>query len=222
CGPAMTRALPALNRSEFQKNSDFARVWAMAAAEWQSRGSRVSPLPPDQAIAVMAFTMGAHSTFNAAVRVAGRSSQHYRHSFHFKTLHFLLTQALETLRHAQAGPCLDAFQEVCGVQFEAQRGDTVRFGHFRVMSPTESSGHCSGKETLFRVHTCHSMYIQFLSKYLGDWRVLIPPFETFQVTEVTQEGDKSQIHLISAGTHSKYNCEWLRGNATGPCVLGVG
>ncbi|TRZ10083.1 hypothetical protein HGM15179_017017, partial [Zosterops borbonicus] len=72
-------------------------------AEWQSHGSRVSPLSsPDQAIAIMAYTMpDVHRDFNAAVRVAGRSPQQYRKNFHYKMLHFLLTQALRTLRDAQ-------------------------------------------------------------------------------------------------------------------------
>uniref|UniRef100_A0A8D2PW97 NAD(P)(+)--arginine ADP-ribosyltransferase n=1 Tax=Zosterops lateralis melanops TaxID=1220523 RepID=A0A8D2PW97_ZOSLA len=70
CGPEMTAALPAFNHSKFQKNPLFARVWVKAKAEWQSQGSRVSPLSsPDQAIAIMAYTMpDVHRDFNAAVR----------------------------------------------------------------------------------------------------------------------------------------------------------
>ncbi|XP_039569285.1 GPI-linked NAD(P)(+)--arginine ADP-ribosyltransferase 1-like [Passer montanus] len=80
CGPAMTAALPALNSSEFQQNPVFAQAWSKATAEWQRRGSPLSPLAsPAQAIALMAYTMkDVYKKFNDAVRVAGRSSQEYR------------------------------------------------------------------------------------------------------------------------------------------------
>ncbi|NXB67648.1 NARE ribosyltransferase, partial [Struthidea cinerea] len=129
CGRAMAAALPALNRSELQQNPLFAQGWAEATAEWRRRGSRVSPLSsPAQAIALMAYTMdGLYKEFNAAVREAGRSRQEYRDNFHFKTLHFLLSQALGRLRGQK---CHEVFRGVCNIPFKAQRGDTVRFGQF--------------------------------------------------------------------------------------------
>ncbi|NXL15040.1 NAR1 ribosyltransferase, partial [Setophaga kirtlandii] len=99
CGPAMTEALPALNDSEFQENKDFSQAWVKATAEWQKRGSSSSPLSPAEATALMAYKMkDVYRQFNEAVRKAGRSCQEYRYNFHFKTLHFLLTQALQRLR----------------------------------------------------------------------------------------------------------------------------
>ncbi|KAL9869989.1 erythroblast NAD(P)(+)--arginine ADP-ribosyltransferase-like [Geothlypis trichas] len=215
CGPAMTEALPALNGSEFEQNKEFAEVWVKAAAEWQRRGPPESPLSPDQATAIMAFTMGRFTRmFNEAMRVAGRSHQEYRDNFHFKTLHFLLTDALATLRDAQKGQCWDVFLKVCGTQFEAQRGDTVRFGLFVPMFPSKPIGDCSNA-TLLEVHTCHGVEITLFTEDPEPDIVLIPPFETFNVTQYTRQGDKTQIQLRSAGTYSKYNCEWLGGDTTG-------
>ncbi|KAF4802827.1 hypothetical protein TURU_021651 [Turdus rufiventris] len=57
CSRAMKEALPALNRSEFQKNPQFAKLWPMVRAIWQRRGSPVSPLSSsDQAIACSQFS----------------------------------------------------------------------------------------------------------------------------------------------------------------------
>ncbi|XP_071274261.1 erythroblast NAD(P)(+)--arginine ADP-ribosyltransferase-like [Agelaius tricolor] len=213
CGPAMKAALPALNSSEFEQNKEFAEVWVKAAAEWQSRGPPESPLSPDQATAIMAFTMGHFSrTFNDALHVAGRSRQEYRDNFHFKTLHFLLTDALATLRDAQNGQCRDAFLMVCGTRIEAQRGDTVRFSQFMPIFLSKQTGECPG-ETMLEVHTCHGVDVTLFSKHPEHKIVLIPPFETFKVTQYTQEGDKTQIQLQSTGTYSKYNCEWLQGGS---------
>ncbi|NXP96288.1 NARE ribosyltransferase, partial [Passerina amoena] len=208
CGPAMKAELPALNASEFEQNKEFAKVWVKAAAEWQRRGPPESPLSPDQATAIMAFTMdGLSSIFNDAVRVAGRSQQEYRDHFHFKTLHFLLTDALATLRDAQKGQCRDAFLKVCGTQFQAQRGDTVRFGLFMPVFLSKPIGECSNT-TMLELRTCHGVEIQFFTEHPEEKLVLIPPFETFNVTQITQEGDKTQIQLQSTGAFSEYNCVW--------------
>ncbi|XP_064263208.1 erythroblast NAD(P)(+)--arginine ADP-ribosyltransferase-like isoform X2 [Passer domesticus] len=211
CSPAMTAELPALHSYEFHQNKKFAEAWARAKAKWQSRGSPTSPLSPEQATAIMTLTMGGLSDmFNDAVRVAGRSRQEYWYNFHFKTLHFLLTDALATLRDAQKGQCLDVFLWMCGPRFDTQHGDIVRFGQFMSSFLSKPSGQCSDL-MLVELHTCHGVEIQFFTEHPGEGVVLIPPFETFKVTQVTRERDKTQIQLRSTGTFSNYNCEWLRG-----------
>ncbi|XP_059724940.1 erythroblast NAD(P)(+)--arginine ADP-ribosyltransferase-like isoform X2 [Haemorhous mexicanus] len=220
CGPAMTVALPALNRSEFEQNPLFGQAWVKATAEWQSRGSPVSPLSsPAQAIALMAYTMNdLYKKFNDAVRVAGSSSQEYRDNFHFKTLHFLLTQALVTLRDTQGSQCHNVYRGVHGVRFKAEYGDIVRFGQFTSASQSGTTAQQFGIDTLFYVHTCHGAVIQEFSNYPGEKEVLIPPFETFEVIEESQEGDRAWIQLRSTGIFSKYSCEWLGGDTTGGSV----
>ncbi|NWY34827.1 NARE ribosyltransferase, partial [Pheucticus melanocephalus] len=226
CVPAMNTKLPALNSSEFQQNPLFAQAWPKARAEWQSQKSPQSPLSsPAQAIALMAYTMKElelYKKFNDAVRVAGRSSQEYQNNFHFKTLHFLLTQALATLKQAQNGQCHNVYRGVSEKRFMAKPGDIVRFGQFSSASQSEKTAETFGSATVFQVYTCHGAEISSFSKYPGEKEVLIPPFETFEVVEVSQEGDSAWIHLRSTGTSSKYNCEWLKGDATGNSLGGWG
>ncbi|XP_068034434.1 GPI-linked NAD(P)(+)--arginine ADP-ribosyltransferase 1-like isoform X2 [Anomalospiza imberbis] len=229
CGRAMATALPALNRSEFRQSGHFAEGWALAAAEWRVRLSPRSPLSPAQAIALLAYTapVPLHRTFNTAVRAAGRSRQEYRDNFHFKTLHFLLTQALGTLRDAGGPRCHRVFRGVRGVRFEARRGDTVRFGHFASASLRNESSWSFGTDAVFQVLTCQGVAIREFSFFPHEEEVLIPPFETFEVTDVTnvtKGGDKAQIRLRSSGTFSNYNCEWLREQhcGDGPCVFDAG
>ncbi|XP_005430831.1 erythroblast NAD(P)(+)--arginine ADP-ribosyltransferase-like [Geospiza fortis] len=209
CGPAMTKAFPALYKFEFQKNPLFAKTWVKAEAEWRKRGSHVFPLAsPAQAVAVMAYTMkDIYNGFNKAVRAAGLSRQEYQNNFHFKTLHFLLTQALVTLRHAQNGQCHHVFQGVHDVRFQAQHGDIIRFGEFTSAFLSTPTGECSN-DTVLELHTCHGVEIQFFTEHPEQNLVLIPPFETFNVTQITQEGNQTQIQLRSTGTFSEYNCVW--------------
>ncbi|XP_074390649.1 NAD(P)(+)--arginine ADP-ribosyltransferase 2-like [Zonotrichia albicollis] len=214
CGPAMTAALPALKRSDFQKNPLFAQTWAKATAEWQKRGSYSSFLTKDQAIALMVYTMNdVFREFNEAVRSAGRSCQEYWYNFHFKTLHFLLTQALQKLRCPNK--CLDVFRGVRNTQFNVKFGDNVRLNQFTSSSLNKMVAEHYGTDTMFEVHTCHGAHIEKFSFNQSEKEVLIPPFETFQVTKVTREGKKVQIVLRSTGNFSNYNCEWLRGDIMG-------
>ncbi|NXD03855.1 NAR1 ribosyltransferase, partial [Certhia familiaris] len=224
CVPAMTAALPALNQSEFQNNPVFAKTWAKAVAMWQSRGSPLSPLSPEEAIAIMAYSIDnskLYWEFNAAVRTAGSSRREYRHSFQYNTLHFLLTQAVLKLRDTQGQKCHDVFRGVHDVQFEAQPGDEVRFGQFASSSLDREVAQRYSNDMVFKVHTCHGVDIQEFSDEPHLREVLIPPFETFQVTNVTREGGKIQIQLRSARTYSNYNCEWLRGDNTGDTTGGA-
>ncbi|NWZ90565.1 NRT2 ribosyltransferase, partial [Nesospiza acunhae] len=217
CGPAMTEALLSLNHSELQQNPLFAQAWTKATAEWQRQGSPVSPLAsPAHAIALMAFTMDdLYREFNAAVREAGRSSQEYRDNFHFKTLHFLLTQALKTLRGAQEPQCPNMYWGVSRYQFRAKPGDIVRFGQFMSVSESETTDKIFGNGTVFQVHTCYGVGIQQFSKCPDEKKVVISPSESFEVIEVRQEADRTRIQLHTNGTFSRYNCEWLKGDITG-------
>ncbi|NXR95434.1 NRT2 ribosyltransferase, partial [Hypocryptadius cinnamomeus] len=217
CSHAMATALPALYNFEYQMNPHFAWGWFHADAEWRKRGSPVSPLTsPWQAVAVMAYTMKyLYKDFNAAVRVAGRSHQEYRNNFHFKTLHFLLTDALMTLRHAQNGQCRHVFRGVREVHFKARRGQRVRFGQFTSTSLSKDIAQKYGTDTIFEVHTCHGVDIQAFSYDPSNREVLIPPFETFKVTKVTQNGKKTRISLRSTGTFSKYSGAFCEVTAQG-------
>ncbi|NXA71991.1 NARE ribosyltransferase, partial [Thryothorus ludovicianus] len=215
CVLAMTEELPALNRSEFQQNPHFAEIWVKAAAEWQSHGAPESSLSPPKAIAVTALTMGLYSIFNEKVRAAGSSRQEYQDNFHYKTLHFLLTQAVVTLRENQGRQCHDVYWGVPGVHFTAVVGQKVRFGYFALMPLSKKVAQGYGTDTMFQVHTCHGVNIEDFSYSLKNREVLIPPFETFKVIGVTREGEKPRIRLNYTEIYSNYSCEWLEGDSTG-------
>uniref|UniRef100_A0A8C3TMY7 NAD(P)(+)--arginine ADP-ribosyltransferase n=1 Tax=Catharus ustulatus TaxID=91951 RepID=A0A8C3TMY7_CATUS len=195
----------------FCQNAEFAQGWSEAMAEWQKRGEAVAPLSQEEAIALMMYTSGkVHKEFNAAVHEAGSSRRQYWNNFHFKTLHFLLTRALQKLR--DPNKYQDVFRGVRDCQFEVNIGDKVRFGYFVSTSLTRAASAIYGTDTTIHVYTCHGTNIQKFSNKPSERQVLIPPFETFEVTDITREGGKMNINLCSTGIFSNYSCEWLRGD----------
>ncbi|NWS78307.1 NARE ribosyltransferase, partial [Crotophaga sulcirostris] len=202
CGPAMEQELEDLNRTELANNSVFAQAWAIAAAEWRSRRGRVPQPPglrPEHAVALLAYTQQGplHGAFNAAVREAGRSRRAYLDTFHFKVLHFLLSEALRILRDARAPRCHRVYRGVRGIRFTARGHRLVRFGHFTSTSLRNESAAPFGRDTLFSVETCYGVPIRDFSFYPEEDEVLIPPFESFEVTGVARDGDGALIRLRS-------------------------
>uniref|UniRef100_A0A8C3QNH4 NAD(P)(+)--arginine ADP-ribosyltransferase n=1 Tax=Cyanoderma ruficeps TaxID=181631 RepID=A0A8C3QNH4_9PASS len=225
CGAKMSKKFPELQDSDFHKNKIFKENWAKATAEWKNRGSVADTLTPDQAIALMAYTMkklNLYKQFNDAVREAGRSSWKYQNEFHFKSLHFLLTQALQKLRYPNSVQVV--FRGVNNYQYKVKNGDKVRFGQFTSTSLSEKVAQDYGQDTMFKVYTFHGVDIQKFSYNKSEQEVLIPPFETFKVIRVSKIRNMMRIELQSTGNSSNYNCEWLKGGSlsrNSPHLLGL-
>ncbi|NXL85085.1 NRT2 ribosyltransferase, partial [Alectura lathami] len=218
CRNRMEAELKELNRTEFANNRVYAENWRRAAVIWrkqQRNAAHPQVLTRDQAIAVLAYTLKSslHCQFNAATREGGSSSEHYLRSFHFKTLHFLLSQALQRLRESQppSPRCHHVYRGVRDVRFTARRHQTVRFGHFASTSLQKKVAQRFGQGTFFEVETCYGVPIKHFSNFSRENEVLIPPFETFNVTSIARNGGGTRIQLRSQGTYSKYNCELVKG-----------
>ncbi|XP_071437982.1 NAD(P)(+)--arginine ADP-ribosyltransferase 1-like [Pithys albifrons albifrons] len=215
CSEQMMKKLPMLNHFEFVLNSLYAQVWAEAAATWHKPLGSLRRR--EQAIALMAYTMAhrdLYREFNRAVREGGRSQQDYLNNFHFKVMHFLLTEALGDLRKDKSHPgCLHVYRGTRGIRFSAKPGQIIRFGQFASTSLNREVAKEFGTDTFFELNTCHGAKIREFSFTPQQEEVLIPPFETFRVTSVTHQSDTTFIQLSSHGMHSKYSCAWLRGSS---------
>ncbi|XP_075598874.1 erythroblast NAD(P)(+)--arginine ADP-ribosyltransferase-like isoform X2 [Balearica regulorum gibbericeps] len=214
CSRMMEEELEKLNRTEFANNRVYRETWSQATAEWRRQWGRVAQRQAvrlDQVVALLAYTLQGplHREFNAAVRVAGRSREEYLNTFHFKVLHFLLSEALRILRDAQPQKCHHVYRGV-DIHFTARHHQSIRFGQFTSTSLRNDSTQHFGQDTLFSVETCYGVLIRNFSFFPLEEEVLIPPFEIFEVTSVTHNGNRAFIQLRSQGASSTYNCEWVK------------
>uniref|UniRef100_A0A8B9SM30 NAD(P)(+)--arginine ADP-ribosyltransferase n=1 Tax=Anas platyrhynchos TaxID=8839 RepID=A0A8B9SM30_ANAPL len=215
CSRMMEEKLKTVNLTEFQ-NKVYADTWRRAAEHWQKQwgnSNRPQVLPQEQAVAVLAYTDRGdlYSQFNTLVREGGRSRERYLQHFPFKTLHFLLTEAVHTLQKTQNPKCNSVYRGITDIHFTAQLHQTIRFGQFASASFNKSIAQKYGQDTLFFVNTCYGVSIRSFSFHPEQEEVLIPPYEVFKVTNVIHHTDGTHIHLDSHSTHSNYNCAPVNG-----------
>ncbi|PKU27993.1 erythroblast nad (+)--arginine adp-ribosyltransferase-like [Limosa lapponica baueri] len=223
CRHMMEEELVELNHTEFTRNPIYAEGWKRAAAKWWNKGGdvpRSTALRTEHAVALMAYTLhgSLYMKFDEDVHNAGLSRREYLEKFQFKTLHFLLTEALTILRKPQT--CHKVFRGVKDIRFIAWPQDLVRFSQFVSFFFRKEKAKDFGEDTFFSVNTCYGVPIKKFSAYPEKEEVLIPPYERFVVTSITKHLNSTYIQLESAGTCSNYNCEWVKGNIplAGPSI----
>uniref|UniRef100_A0A8C8S922 NAD(P)(+)--arginine ADP-ribosyltransferase n=1 Tax=Pelusios castaneus TaxID=367368 RepID=A0A8C8S922_9SAUR len=221
CIPMMEAELGALNHTEFASNRNYAEAWLEAAAMWKERKDYIympRDFKPEFAIAILAYTSQGplqkqplHQVFNAAVREAGRTQDFYLNYFNFKTLHFLLTRALQVLKASESTKCHQVYRGIRGISFQSEIRKPVRFGHFTSTSLKNESALHFGQDTFFSIKTCYGVNVKNFSFFPGEEEVLIPPYEKFQVTNFTRARDRTFIQLHSLDSYSNYKCEFVKG-----------
>uniref|UniRef100_A0A8C0W8Z0 NAD(P)(+)--arginine ADP-ribosyltransferase n=1 Tax=Castor canadensis TaxID=51338 RepID=A0A8C0W8Z0_CASCN len=188
---------------ELEARKNYSRVWQKAHLTWLSQEKDV---PKDMTIthAVVLLTMAS----------AARSPQQYKQSFHFKYLHYYLTSAIQLLRKEMimknGSLCYEVHHGMKDVHFKANIGATIRFGQFLSTSLLREEAQKFGSQTLFTIFTCLGVPVQNFSLKK---EVLIPPYELFEVVNVSYHTKGDWLHLRSAGNMSTYNCQLLKASS---------
>ncbi|XP_055037837.2 erythroblast NAD(P)(+)--arginine ADP-ribosyltransferase-like [Misgurnus anguillicaudatus] len=163
-------------------------------------------------IAISVYTdVIVYRKFNEDVRTG---KQKYKNkTFKWYSLHFWLTRAIQTLKKTQG--CKLTFSGT-NVKYHVAKNTEIRFGSFASSSlyqnVTTNFGNesCFEIETCFEIKTCHGVDVANYSQFPNQKEVLIPPYETFNVTNIRtgQKGDwcNTVFELKSTGIKSNLNC----------------
>lgn len=149
-----------------------------------------------------------HREFNAAVR-EGRSM--YRsQTYTWSTLHFYLTEALQIL---QGQPHCRQTYRGTPLSFNTDvKNKEIRLGTFASSSLHRKIAMQFGTKSCFEINTCYGADIAWYSQFKDEAEVLIPPYETFVVTDVLHKTSHADLWcetvyvLKSSGTRSFLNC----------------
>ncbi|XP_055032340.1 ecto-ADP-ribosyltransferase 5 [Misgurnus anguillicaudatus] len=184
--------------------SGFGKVW--------ENSTKNIPGPKDNLkrnhlIAISVYTgVIVYSKFNQDARTG---KQKYKDkTYKWYSLHFWLTQAIQTLKKTEKG-CKSTFRGT-NVTFEGFNNTDIRFGSFTSSSLDRKVTADFGNQSCFEIETCHGADVSKYSQFPNQKEVLIPPYETFKVTNIRngQKDDwcKTVFVLKSYKITSNLNC----------------
>lgn len=142
--------------------------------------------------------------FNLEVETQGGNVTVYNGNFQFKSLHFLLMDAMRLLKTEN---CQTVFRR-SSKDYEAQVGSEVRFGRFTSATAKRSDAEESASDNgiLFNITSCTVVNVEDYTCFSDSIDQLISPAEVFRVAEVKHVRNKDdeyrEIVLTSSRTHS--------------------
>uniref|UniRef100_A0A672NK57 NAD(P)(+)--arginine ADP-ribosyltransferase n=1 Tax=Sinocyclocheilus grahami TaxID=75366 RepID=A0A672NK57_SINGR len=169
-------------------------------------------LQQNHSVAIHVYTNKDSKVYSNFTRATRTDKQKYKEgTFKWYSLHFLLTEMW-----AGSGPKRSAVWDVtyhgtnlkCDVQ-----SIEVRLSSFSSSSLDRKVIQGFGSKSCFEIYTCEGANLTRYSKYPEEKEVLIPPYETFNVTAVKNRTDRPDLWcetvfvLNSTGTRSDLNCD---------------
>ncbi|ROL49879.1 GPI-linked NAD(P)(+)--arginine ADP-ribosyltransferase 1, partial [Anabarilius grahami] len=131
-------------------------------------------------------------------------------AYEWYSLYFLLTKAIQILKETQ-DECFQTYRRTKVNFTENVLNTTVRFGSF-ASSSLDRNRKIFGNVSCFEIYTCYGANVSKYSKFPREKEVLIPPYETFNVTDVKTIADQKDLWcetvytLKSSGNTSYLNC----------------
>nr|XP_017210147.2 NAD(P)(+)--arginine ADP-ribosyltransferase 2-like [Danio rerio] len=200
-----TKYLP----KELNNSKSFKEAWKVAERSFKKPENN---LTNNHSIAIYLYTgLKLFRDFNNATHHGRQNYTNEKYDWY--SLHFLLTEALQILKTTQ-NRCFDTFR---GTKSEYELLDnTVRFGSFASSSYIRNKAMFFGSVSCFEIHTCAGADITDYSMLDREKEVLIPPYETFRVTETKTRKKQKDLWcntvyvLNSTGIRSDLNCALCR------------
>nr|XP_055050747.1 ecto-ADP-ribosyltransferase 5-like [Misgurnus anguillicaudatus] len=179
--------------------SGFGTAWKT------SKGKILEPkdnLTRNHLIAISLYTgLTVYNQFNQDVSRGKLKYKNMKYAWY--SLYFLLTEATQILKKTQE-ECKFTYGAT-SVRFnESVLYKEIRSGLFALSYLDRKEATNFGNESCFEVKTCHGADV---TKYSEVPSVLIPPYETFKVTNITKNEWCNTVFVVeSSGIRSDLNC----------------
>ncbi|XP_047673275.1 T-cell ecto-ADP-ribosyltransferase 2-like isoform X3 [Tachysurus fulvidraco] len=186
-------------KNELNTNEDFKKIWN----KYPDINDHITRI-----IKVYTDPWGFHSKFNDAV---SSGKNYYPKTFNYTAFHFLLTRAVQMYKVEN---CVNVFRRT-HVSFKRPKiNATMRFGRFASTSGNKTMNKIFGTKSCFQINTCFGANISEFSVKPEEDEVLVPPFEMFNITKITDKQNHMNCEVLytlkSAKTFSNMNCELLK------------
>jgi len=213
------RVLTEFLKKEMTTNSVFATAWRDAENNHTTPGDHLSK---NHSVAIYTYTnseilnLNLYQKFNNDVR---SDKQKYKDgTYSWYSLHFWLTEAIQILKKTQ-NKCYNTYRGT-NVDFDKNvKGREVRFGQFASSSLNRSVAEVFGTISCYEIYTCKGADVANYSRFPEEKEVLIPPYETFTVSDVKVKymynpdlWCDTVYTLESYSTRSDLNCAASSGN----------
>uniref|UniRef100_H3A075 NAD(P)(+)--arginine ADP-ribosyltransferase n=1 Tax=Latimeria chalumnae TaxID=7897 RepID=H3A075_LATCH len=203
CTPNVSQQIHRMLEIEKNKNKSFEKAWNEATKLWKQKSiSLPKGMEADHAIAIIAYSRNKiFGDFNAKTRDYGMRLKEYP----YKSLHFLLTRAVQILREN----CETVYRGA-DCEFQTSIGALVRFGQFTSTSRSKKVAQGFGEKTMFKITTCFGASIIAYSQYAKEKEVLLSPTEEFQVTRLDHQNNIIELTSMNK-SYSNFRCKLFEG-----------
>lgn len=197
-----------LLQTELNNNTDFKTMWKGNAA-------CSKPIPggtPEHMAALQSYA-DAGSKFHGIFKKSVQTSKG-RDEFPFKSLFFLLTDAIQLIRKSKCRTVYSGTEE----EYRTEIGEKVRFESFfpaklKYTEATEDASLSDNIGTVFNITSCSVIHLEDYGCIPEEIDLLISPTEVFTVTGMRTVSNSNDNFKAIALTHSLFqsssNCSGL-------------
>lgn len=202
-----------LLQTELNNNKDFETMWKNTTCKKPIPGSI-----PEHMTALQNYVEASsefRKTFKKSVQNHNKSRSTYRDQFPFKSLFFLLTDAMYPKDHKE---CRTVYSGT-GKGYETKIGEKVRFVSFfpaKLESDDATEDASIGKDTgtVFSITSCSVINLEDYRCISEEIDALISPTEVFTVNNIKTVNNNSndefkEITLVHSHFHSSSDCSSL-------------
>ncbi|XP_073720103.1 GPI-linked NAD(P)(+)--arginine ADP-ribosyltransferase 1 isoform X2 [Misgurnus anguillicaudatus] len=206
-----------LLQTELNTNKDFKLMWKANA----TCGTKIPGVTQEHMAALQSYADADekfHKSFNTQLYNKGTNITMYQDQFSFKSLHFLLTDAMQLLSK-KSMTCRNVYSGTEKTYNIAVK-DVIRFGSFL---PAKLSFNVAFEDavdsdgTIFEITSCTVVNLDEMCKS-EEIDLLISPDEAFDVEDIRKVGPKDEeitmVILKPSASHRSFDCSHLFSSST--------